>query len=72
MYYDDHEPAHFHVLYEGEEAMFGFNGSLLRGFISERGRKLVEEWALLHTKGLEDNWKRARQNLPLNWIEPLR
>jgi len=36
MYYDDHMPLHFHALYEGEEALFDFQGNLIKGHLSGR------------------------------------
>lgn len=29
MYYDDHDPPHFHALYEGMEATFDFEGNVI-------------------------------------------
>ncbi len=72
MYYDDHNPPHFHASYEGLEAMFGFDGNLLRGNISAKAKSLVKEWCGAHKEELNENWKRAMENKPLNWIEPLR
>lgn len=72
MYYDDHNPPHFHALYDGLEAMFDFNGNLIRGNISSKARQLIKEWCGLHSGELEENWQRAKEGKPLNWIEPLR
>ena len=72
MYYDEHVPPHFHAIYEGSEAMFDLNGDFLKGAMAPRAVKLVREWANLHKGELEENWERARRNMPLNWIEPLR
>ncbi len=72
MYYDDHLPPHFHASYEGLEAMFDFEGNLVKGFMSTRANKLIKEWSSLHKKELKENWESARENKPLNWIEPLR
>ena len=72
MYYDEHVPPHFHAIYEGSEAMFDLNGDLFKGAMAPRAVKLIREWANLHKGELEENWERARRNMPLNWIEPLR
>lgn len=72
MYYDDHAPPHFHVLYEGEEAVFGLDGTLRAGRLPRRAVRLIEEWAEAHRGELEENWKRAQQQLPLEAIAPLR
>lgn len=72
MYYDDHNPPHFHAAYEGLEATFDFGGKLLRGDLSKRARKLIKEWCELHEEELRENWEKARADKPLHWIEPLR
>jgi len=72
MYYDDHNPPHFHASYEGLEAMFDLNGSLLKGYISQKAQKLIKEWCDFHKNELEENWELAKQDKPLNWIEPLK
>jgi hypothetical protein len=72
MYYDDHNPPHFHALYEGVEALFDMEGKLLRGDMTPRAQRLIKEWCLLHKAELMDNWQRAKHDKPLNWIEPLR
>lgn len=72
MYYDDHNPPHFHASYEGLEGVCNFEGELIKGYLSERVQNLIKEWCGLHRKELDENWQRARENKPLNWVEPLR
>lgn len=72
MYYDDHNPPHFHASYEGEEAIFDFDGNLLKGYMPAKGQSLIKEWCGIHKNELIENWERAREYKPLNWIEPLR
>ncbi len=72
MYYDDHNPPHFHASYEALEGIFDFDGNLIKGYIPKKAIALIREWCKLHRKKLEDNWKRAKENKPLQWIEPLR
>jgi len=49
MFFDDHEPPHFHAEYQGQVASVGFDGRILVGEISSsRARKLIREWAELH------------------------
>ncbi|HYN42823.1 MAG TPA: DUF4160 domain-containing protein [Thermoanaerobaculia bacterium] len=72
MFYNDHGPAHFHAEYQGERASFDFNGTVIDGQMRSRtARQLVKEWADLHRPELEEDWQRAREGLPLNYIEPL-
>lgn len=44
---------------------------ILEGDLPQRARALVVEWASLHRRELLANWERARQQLPLERIEPL-
>ena len=71
MYYNDHAPAHFHVRYAEQKAVIGINPvELLEGKLSPKARALVLEWAELH-KELMADWELARQQAPLNKIDPL-
>ena len=72
MYYNDHNPPHFHAEYTGDEASFSIDTlEILEGELSRRARALVVEWASLHRRELVANWERARQELPLQAIAPL-
>jgi hypothetical protein len=73
MYWDDHNPPHFHAFYSGSEAIIGINSlSLLWGGFSPRALGLVIEWATLHRRELLADWQRAQRQEPLEKIEPLR
>jgi len=71
MYFNDHNPPHFHARYSEYEALFDFEGSIIEGEFPGRAVKFVEEWIGLHHAELEDNWQRARTGQPLNYIVPL-
>jgi uncharacterized heparinase superfamily protein len=72
MFFDDHEPPHFHVEYQGQLATFDFSGKLLAGELrSARARRLVREWARLHEHELRANWKKVKALQPLRQIAPL-
>lgn len=72
MYYDEHPPAHFHVRYGSDKAVFAIDPlGLLEGQLSPRALGLVTEWAALHRTELEENWRLARRQEPLNSIAPL-
>jgi len=45
MFFDDHEPPHFHVEYQGQAATFDFAGKLLAENALRRARRLIREWA---------------------------
>ena len=53
MYYDDHNPPHFHASYEGLDAVFDFKGNLIRGYIPVRAQALIKEWCSLHMNELK-------------------
>ena len=72
MYWDDHNPPHFHAFYGGEEALIDINRiSLFAGRLSPRALGLVIEWATLHQQELLEDWKRAQRLESLKKIEPL-
>ncbi len=72
MYYDDHEPPHFHVRYSGQKALIGIQAlSLLRGSLSPRALGLVMEWAATHRAELMEDWILARAEAQLKPIAPL-
>ena len=72
MYYDDHEPAHFHVYYAGDDATVTIdNLEVLEGELPRRALALVLEWASQRRTELRDNWQRAREHEELEQIKPL-
>lgn len=61
MYYNDHNPPHFHAEYTEFEAVYMIETlEVLRGKLPRRAHALVVEWATLNRKGLADNWQKAR------------
>ena len=71
MYFNDHNPPHFHAKYSGYEALFNFDGEIIEGEIPKRATKFVREWISFHKSELEENWEKARTGHPLNYIAPL-
>jgi len=72
MFYDDHNPPHFHVEYQEKKAVFDFQGNILKGNLSSRtATKLVRDWVDNHVAELEENWKLARDGKEINKIDPL-
>ncbi len=72
MYYDDHNPPHIHVEYQGNKAVLGFQGNVLKGELGSRtALKLVREWIDLHAAELADDWDAARKGQSIKKIEPL-
>ena len=72
MYWNDHDPPHFHAVYQGGDATFDFHGNLLDGDLPARQKKLVAAWAEIHSEELAANWELAKQDEALFKIDPLR
>jgi len=72
MYFQDHNPPHFHVTYEKYEASIDINDfSIMSGSLPVRIHSYVIEWALLHKAELIENWKKAKDLKDPKKIEPL-
>ena len=72
VYYDDHNPPHFHARYSGRKVSIEIQTlKVLEGEISSRALGLVVEWASLHKEELMKDWELAKSNQPPEKIEPL-
>lgn len=72
MFYDEHNPPHLHSEYQGNKAVFDFNGNIVKGNLkSKTATKLVREWIDLHVSELENDWELAREGKEINKIDPL-
>jgi len=72
MYFDEHNPPHFHALYAGNEAQVGINPIvILEGKLPNRAASMVLEWAALHQQDPMHNWHRLRNDQPTERIDPL-
>jgi hypothetical protein len=71
MYYREHPPAHFHANYGAHEISVEIDSGVVIGKFPPRALRIVLEWYELHKTELADDWERARQELPLESIEPL-
>lgn len=68
MYFDEHNPPHFHVRYNEYRASIEIvTLNLLDGRLPARVRGLVEEWAELHQNELLNMWNTKR----FHSLEPL-
>ena len=73
MFFDEHNPPHFHALYGEYEILIDINTlAIFAGQFPGRALGLVIEWATFHQEELLDNWRRARDHGPLDKIEPLK
>jgi len=73
MFFDDHNPPHFHARYGGEKVAIEIATlRILEGQLSPRALGLVIEWAAQHKNELLKNWELAKNNQTLKNIEPLK
>jgi hypothetical protein len=72
MFYDDHNPAHFHAEYGDSAALLDIRSlSRFSGWLPPRVLGLVIEWATLHRQELLDDWEKAKLQQELQKIAPL-
>jgi hypothetical protein len=72
MFFDEHDPAHFHAEYHGNKAVFDFNGNIMKGDLnSKTATKLVREWIDLRIDDLKEDWRLAKAGKEVKKIAPL-
>lgn len=72
MYFNDHNPPHFHVQYEKYKAIIDINTlGIIDGSLPPKALSLVIEWASLHQKELAKNWENIKKVGEFNKIKPL-
>ncbi len=72
MYFEDHNPPHFHAVYGKYEGLFSIDTlEMLEGDLPPRVKSLVVEWADLHRKELKENWEMLLKNKKIKKIKPL-
>jgi len=60
MYFDDHNPPHFHAMHGGDEAAVSIDvPRVIDGKLPRRSERLVIEWARQHGPELLENWRRT-------------
>ena len=68
MYFDEHNPPHFHVRYNEHRASMEIESlNVMAGKVPARVRGLVEEWAELHRGELLEMW----ESQDFHKLEPL-
>jgi len=73
MYFDDHDPPHFHALHTDGEAKVRIDRlEAIDSTLSRRHLRFALAWAELHQAELLENWRRARAGETLRAIDPLR
>jgi len=72
MFFNDHNPPHFHAEYQDQEAIIDiYSLQILKGYLPKRAKMMVVEWALEHREELLANWNKARIPEPLDIIQSL-
>lgn len=72
MYFDDHNPPHFHDKYGEFEALISIDSfSVLERDLPSRVLGLVIEWASLHKTELKADWDLVKDYKSPKAIEPL-
>jgi hypothetical protein len=72
MFFDEHGPSHFHVAYQGYNAVIDIETlEIKEGRLPRRALGLVLDWAELHQEELRANWNLIEQGRALNNISPL-
>lgn len=73
LYYNDHQPPHFHAVYAEYEAMIEIQTLMVfAGRLPPRALGLVVEWASIHQEDLMKDWEKAVNHQKLDKIEPLK
>ena len=72
MYFNDHNPPHFHARYQDHRATIAIESLELReGTLPPRVLGLVMEWAGLHQAELLANWTKLAETGMFERIPPL-
>lgn len=72
MFYNDHNPPHFHANYGEYKVVISINEEVVEGFMPKRALKLVFEWMDIHKTELLQNWEKCQKGEVLQKIDPLK
>ena len=72
MFWDDHAPPHFHVVYAEYKALIDIQTlRVIDGAMPRRALVLVLEWASEHREELLEDWELCKQKQTPKKISPL-
>ncbi len=72
MFFQEHNPPHFHAKYEGKIAVFNIKTHrIMAGDLPPSAKRLVRKWVKIHEKELLQNWVHSQKNGKLKTIRPL-
>jgi hypothetical protein len=71
MFFDDHNPPHFHAIYAGDEVEVGIDPlTVLLGRFPRRALGMVLEWTSTYQAELLDNWRHLHSDEAPHRIDP--
>ncbi len=72
MYYDDHNPPHFHAKYGEAKALVDIQkATVIKGALPNRQLRLVLAWCLLRQEELMHDWELAKNSGKPEKIQPI-
>jgi hypothetical protein len=72
MYFDEHNPPHFHAKYNEDRAVISINElKVMEGRLPKRALSLVLEWANEHRDEMLSNWNSLQTTGEYSNIAPL-
>jgi hypothetical protein len=72
MFYDDHNPPHFHAEYQDFEAIIEIESGVIKGEMPRRALRLIYDWLDIYEDELTENWRRSQTQETLFKIQPLK
>lgn len=72
MYLNEHNPPHFHVVYQEYKAIITIKDGVVTGSLPRRALNMIFEWLDEHKEELLDNWDRLAQSQAPIKINPLK
>ena len=72
MFFNDHNPPHFHAVYQGYKISVTIDDGIVEGKMPKRALRLIFEWLELHKDALAQNWEMIKETGEFNTIEPLK
>ena len=71
MFYNDHQPPHIHVEYNGEKSTIEIlNPKNIKGDIKTKDLKVIQRWIKLREDELMNNLNLAMDNKTLTIVQP--
>ena len=73
MFFDDHNPPHFHIEYGGDKAIMDIQTrKLIDGELPQKQLRLVQAWAEIYESELLENFKNLNEEVKsFKKIDPL-